>query len=49
MKIELMQVLYTVVMVILAFLAAIVITKTFSRWLKFEPENEDDELPHNKD
>ena len=42
MKIELMQVLYTVVMVILAFLAAIVITKTLSKWLKLEPENEDE-------
>ena len=42
MKIELMQVLYTVVMVILAFLAAIVITKTLSKWLKLEAEEEDE-------
>jgi len=34
MKIELMQVLYTVVMVILAFWAAVVVTKTLSKWLK---------------
>lgn len=40
MKIELMQVLYTVIMVILAFLAAIVITKTLSKWLKLEDEEE---------
>jgi len=42
MKIDLLQVLYTVIMVILAFLAAIVVTKTLSRWLKLDAKVEDD-------
>jgi len=43
MKIELMQVLYTVVMVILAFLAAVVVTKTLSKWLKLDEKARDNE------
>jgi ammonia channel protein AmtB len=43
MKIDLIQVLYTVVMVIIAFLGAIIITKTLSKWLKLEPEEENSE------
>jgi ammonia channel protein AmtB len=42
MKIDLIQVLYTVVMVIIAFLGAIIITKTLSKWLKLEPEEENE-------
>ena len=40
MKIDLLEILYTVVMVILAFLAAIVVTKTLSKYLKLD-ENEE--------
>ncbi len=36
MKIDLIQILYTVVMVILAFLAAVLVTKTLSKWLKLD-------------
>ncbi len=43
MKIDLIQILYTVVMVILAFLAAVAVTKTLSKWLKLD-EKEDEEL-----
>jgi NhaP-type Na+/H+ or K+/H+ antiporter len=44
MKIDLIQVLYTVVMVIIAFLGAIIITKTLSKWLKLdEKANKDTE------
>ena len=43
MKIELAQVLYTVIMVILAFLGAIVITKTLSKWLKLDEKVRDNE------
>jgi ammonia channel protein AmtB len=43
MKIDLIQVLYTVVMVIIVFLGAIIITKTLSKWLKLEPEEENSE------
>ncbi len=43
MKIELMHVLYTVVMVILAFLAAVVVTKTLSKWLKLDEKVRDNE------
>jgi ammonia channel protein AmtB len=43
MKIDLLQVLYTVVMVIMAFLGAIVVTKTLSKWLKLEVEEEQKE------
>jgi len=42
-KIELAQVLYTVIMVILAFLGAIVITKTLSKWLKLDEKVRDNE------
>jgi len=40
MKIDLMQILYTVVMVILAFLGAVVVTKTLSKWLKLDAKEE---------
>jgi NhaP-type Na+/H+ or K+/H+ antiporter len=44
MKIDLLQVLYTVMMVIMAFLGAIVVTKTLSKWLKLdEKANKDTE------
>ena len=40
MKIELGEILYTVIMVIIAFLGAIVVTKTLSRWLKLDEKRE---------
>ncbi len=43
MKIDLLHVLYTVIMVILAFLAAIVVTKTLSKWLKLDEKSEEEE------
>ena len=43
MKIDLLQIFYTVLMVILAFLAAVVVTKTLSKYLKLdEREKEED-------
>jgi len=36
MNIDLMHILYTVVMLILAFFAAVVITKTLSKYLKLD-------------
>jgi len=36
MKIDLLQILYTVIMVILAFLSAVVVTKTLSKYLKLD-------------
>jgi len=36
MKIDLLQILYTVMMVILAFLAAVVVTKTLSKYFKLD-------------
>ena len=44
MKIDLMQILYTVIMVILAFLAAVVVTKTLSKWLKLDEKDNKEEL-----
>ena len=41
MKIDLMNVLYTTSMVILAFFAAVVITKTISKYLKKEDEEQE--------
>jgi len=38
MKIDLLQILYTVIMVILAFLSAVIITKTLSKYLKLDEE-----------
>jgi len=40
MKIDLMNALYTTSMIILAFVAAIVVTKTVSKYLKKEDEEE---------
>ena len=41
MKIELMGVLQTVVMVIVAFLGAVIITKTLSKWLQWDKKQEE--------
>lgn len=41
MKIDLMNVLYTTSMIILAFIAAIVITKTVSKYIKKEEEEKE--------
>ena len=40
MNIDLMNVLYTTSMIILAFVTAIVVTKTISKYLKKEDEEE---------
>lgn len=40
MKIDLMNVVYTTTMVLLAFVAAIVLTKTISKYVKKEDEEE---------
>ncbi len=36
MKVALGDILYTVIMVILAFLGAVIVTKTLSKWLKLD-------------
>ena len=36
MKIELGHILYTVIMVVIAFLGAVIVTKTLSKWLKLD-------------
>ena len=41
MNIDLMNVLYTTSMIILAFVTAIVVTKTISKYLKKEDEEEE--------
>ena len=41
MKIDLMNALYTTSMILLAFVAAIVITKTISKYFKKEEEREE--------
>ncbi|WP_373034085.1 hypothetical protein [Sulfurovum sp.] len=43
MKIDLMNVLYTTSMVILAFFAAVVLTKTVSKYLPKEDEEKEKE------
>jgi len=43
MKFDLMQILYTVIMLILAFFAAVVVTKTLSKYLKLDEKIEEDE------
>ena len=43
MKIDLMNVLYTTSMVILAFFTAVVITKTISKYLPKEDEDKEKE------
>lgn len=42
MKIDLMNVLYTTSMIILAFVSAIVVTKTISKYTKKEDEKEEE-------
>lgn len=39
MKIDLMNALYTTSMILLAFVAAIVVTKTISKYVKKDEEN----------
>ena len=41
MEIDLMNILYTTSMVLLAFVAAIVITKTISKYMKKEDEEQE--------
>ena len=43
MKFDLMQILYTVIMLILAFFAAVAVTKTLSKYLKLDEKIEDDD------
>ncbi|QOR61624.1 hypothetical protein ACM66Z_09310 [Sulfurovum sp. ST-21] len=43
MKIDLINVAYTVSMVILAFVAAIVLTKTISRYVEKRKKNNEDD------
>ena len=43
MKVALGDILYTVILVIIAFLGAVIITKTLSKWLKLE-KKEDEEV-----
>lgn len=43
MKFDLMQILYTVIMLILAFFAAVVVTKTLSKYLKLDEKIEEEE------
>ena len=42
MNIDLLQISYKVAMVILAFLAAVVVTKTVSKYLKLDEKIEED-------
>ena len=41
MKIDIMNALYTASMIVLAFVSAIVVTKTISKYLKKEDEEEE--------
>jgi len=43
MKIDMMNMIYTVSMIILAFVSAIVVTKSISKWLKLDEKTEDDD------
>jgi len=43
MNIDLVQILYKIIMIILAFLAAVVITKTFSKYMKWDEKMQQDE------
>ncbi|SFV52908.1 hypothetical protein MNB_SV-10-644 [hydrothermal vent metagenome] len=43
MKIDIMHALYIVSMILLAFVSAIVITKTLSKWLKLDEKEKDEE------
>jgi len=42
-NIDLMQILYTAVMVILAFFAAVVVTKTVSKYFKLDEKTDKEE------
>ena len=42
MKIDLMNVLYTTSMILLSFVAAIVVTKTISKYVKKEQDKEEE-------
>lgn len=44
MKIDLLQIFYTVLMVILAFLAAVVVTKTLSKYLKLDEREKEEDI-----
>ena len=44
MNIDLVQILYKIIMIILAFLSAVVITKTLSKYMKW-----DDKMQQNED
>jgi len=41
-KVDLLNIIYTVLMVILAFFAAIVVTKTVSKYFKLDETEEDE-------
>jgi len=43
MKIALGQILYTVIMVIVAFLGAVIVTKNLSKWLKLDEKSDKEE------
>ncbi|WP_255322715.1 hypothetical protein [Sulfurovum sp. NBC37-1] len=43
MKIDIMNMVYTVSMILLAFVSAIVITKSISKWLKFNDKEKEKE------
>ena len=43
MNIDLLQISYKVVLIILAFLAAVVVTKTVSKYFKLDEKIEDEE------
>ena len=43
MSIDLLQISYKVVLIILAFLAAVVVTKTVSKYFKLDEKIEDEE------
>ena len=44
MKIDLMQIFYTVLMLILAFFTAVVVTKTISKYFKLDEKMKDDDV-----
>ncbi|SFV51849.1 hypothetical protein MNB_SV-8-805 [hydrothermal vent metagenome] len=48
MKIDLLNVLYTALMILLAFAAAIVITKTVSKYFKLDEKVEEEEKDKDK-
>jgi len=42
MKIDIMNMVYTVSMILLAFVSAIVVTKTISKWLKLDEKEKEE-------